>query len=144
MPLLHLTYSANAGICDARALLQRINAALVQDASIVDASDVKSWASAVDDFCVGVQADGTHGFIHARLALWPGRSAEQERALMDAIVGVIHDTVTPPPAVLVQVSAEVAHIQRQTYYRATLQDGPCTLPSAPGHPCNDPQPKRPS
>lgn len=123
MPFLHIDYTANLLDVDEAALMAALNAALCAHPTIVDESDLKTTIARVPRWHIGTLAAAqqhSRGFVHARLALLTGRSAEVRRELSDLIATVLHAQLRAPEGVMVQVTVEIAEMNRDSYYKTRL------------------------
>ncbi|HZH43998.1 MAG TPA: 5-carboxymethyl-2-hydroxymuconate Delta-isomerase [Lysobacter sp.] len=118
MPHLTVEYTVNLPDLDAAALLDALNAALAGSGEF-DEADIKSRAQRLDVFRIGT-TPAARGFVHARLALLAGRSAETKRALSAAMLAVLQAEVAAPAGVDVQLCAEVVDIDRDSYAKALV------------------------
>ena len=61
--------------------------------------------------------------LHVRIALLSGRTAEQRQALAAAVLAAVQQTLTVPPGVAVQLSAETVDLDRPSYAKAVVHGG---------------------
>lgn len=117
MPHFSLEYSSNLPI-QARDLLLKINASLVESKHFQEI-DIKSRAIRLEDVVIGT-APEERAFLHARLAILTGRSAEVRRQLSERVLAVIQTAQTWPQGLDVQLCVEVLEIDKETYAKAHL------------------------
>ncbi|MFZ6873643.1 5-carboxymethyl-2-hydroxymuconate Delta-isomerase [Undibacterium sp. Di27W] len=117
MPHFTLEYSGNLPI-KSQDLLLKINLALV-DTHHFEEIDIKSRAIRLDDVLIGTQP-ADRAFLHAKLAILKGRSAEVRRELSERVLAVIQAAQTWPAGLDVQLCVEVLEIDRETYAKAHL------------------------
>lgn len=115
MPHLILEYSANIAPNIAQAdLLTHAHGAMLAS-GVFNAPDVKSRAYAAQDFRVGTQGTDA-SFIHARIYLLEGRTAEQKTTVVEAIFAALQ-THAPYAS---QVSVDIRDMGRDTYRKRTV------------------------
>jgi 5-carboxymethyl-2-hydroxymuconate isomerase len=121
MPHIHLEYSANLDRpqpLDPQPLLAAINDACV-GSGLFEEADVKSRVGACEHFRVGTEPSG-RGFVHVRIALLAGRSAEQRQALAAAVLAAAQANLAVPSGLTVQLSVETTELDRPSYAKAVL------------------------
>ncbi len=120
MPQLYLEYTANLPDFDAGAALAGLNNALAATGEFEE-HDIKSRAQRLDSFAIGTSAD-TRAFVHVRLALLSGRSAETKRMLADTVLQALEKTGPWPAGMDVQLTAETVDMDRGSYAKLRLQE----------------------
>ena len=113
MPHLTLEYSNNLPPLDFKQVLSSLNQALLSSGQFEEI-DIKSRAVALDDFMVGIST-GERAFMHLRLSILSGRSAEIKRALSASLLQVMQEFCAPLNAFHLQLSVEVLEIERDSY-----------------------------
>ena len=114
MPHLTVEYSANlATTLQPRALLLRLNQALV-DSGHTKELDIKARAIAFEDFQVGTEQEG-RAFVHVKLLLLSGRTAEVKREIADRLLQVLQQETDWPQGMLVQCAVELRDIDRAAF-----------------------------
>ncbi|QBC43846.1 5-carboxymethyl-2-hydroxymuconate Delta-isomerase [Iodobacter fluviatilis] len=111
MPHLNLEYSKNLSGFNPRLALQQLNNALIESGHYIE-SDIQSRAMGFDDFLIGNKDEG-RAFIHIKLRLLSGRSAEIKKALSDALIQAIE--IDNPQALNISIRAEIIDIDRGSY-----------------------------
>ncbi|WP_394778276.1 5-carboxymethyl-2-hydroxymuconate Delta-isomerase [Undibacterium sp.] len=119
MPQLYLEYTANLSDFDAGAALGQLNNALAATGEFEEA-DIKSRAQKLEHFAIGTAPAG-RAFVHVRLAMLSGRSAETKRLMSDTIVQALHKTGPWPAGMEVQLTAEILDMERASYGKARVQ-----------------------
>jgi len=114
-----MEYTANLPQLDADQALLRLNQALVASGQFAMEFDIKSRALKVDSFRVGT-GPGERGFVHVKLALLSGRSAEIKQQLSESLLAVVQDLGPWPAEVEVQLCVEILDIDRDSYAKATV------------------------
>lgn len=118
MPHLTLEYTDNLIAFDARSALRRASEAMF-DSGLFTENDIKCRARGCSDFCVGVRLL-RRGFVHAHIALMPGRSIEERKELAAAVLVALRQDFPGLPEGEVQFSVETVEIDRATYAKAIL------------------------
>lgn len=116
MPHLTVEYTNNLAGFDTPQTLLALNRVLVASGQF-DAIDIKSRAIALDTHLVGT-GEGACAFVHARLAILSGRTAETKRALSEALLVALKEACAWPAALHVQLCVEVQEIERESYAKA--------------------------
>ncbi|KIH81947.1 5-carboxymethyl-2-hydroxymuconate Delta-isomerase [Pseudomonas batumici] len=119
MPHVFLEYTANLTDFDADKALLRINHALVASGQFGAEFDIKSRATKLEAFRVGTGA-GERGFVHVKLALLSGRSAQIKTQLSESLLAGLKDLGDWPAGVEVQLSVEVVDLDRESYAKVTF------------------------
>lgn len=120
MPHLSLEYTRNLSGFDPARALAAINAAACASGLFGEA-DIKSRAIALDVFRVGVEP-APRAFVHVRIALLAGRSAEQRKQLADAVLAALNAAVDRQNGTEIQLSVETLDIDRPSYAKAVRHD----------------------
>lgn len=118
MPHLHMEYTANLPQLDADKALLRLNQSLVASGQFSE-FDIKSRAVKVESFRVGT-GSGERAFVHVKLALLSGRTAEIKQQLSENLLAVLQDLAEWPTAVAVQLCVEILDIDRESYTKAAI------------------------
>ena len=113
MPHLTVEYSANLTALAPRALLLRLNQALV-DAGHAKELDIKGRAIAFEDFQIGTEP-GNRAFVHVKLLLLSGRTPEVKREIADRLLQVLQQQTDWPQGMLVQCAVELRDIDRAAF-----------------------------
>lgn len=116
MPHLHLEYTHNLPDIDPDKLLLRLNHALVGSGQFANEVDIKARAVKVEAFRVGT-APGERGFMHVKLAILGGRSAETKKQISDSLLPVLNDAAAWPAGLDVQLCVEIVDIDRDSYVK---------------------------
>ena len=111
VPHLNLEYSKNLSDFKPRLALQQLNNVLIESGHFIE-GDIQSRAIGYDDFLIG-NVDEGRAFIHIKLRLLSGRSAEIKKALSDALIQSIE--INNPQALNVSIRAEIIDIDRGSY-----------------------------
>lgn len=119
MPHLHLEYTTNLTQLDADKALLRLNHVLVGSGQFAAEFDIKSRALKVEQFRVGTGL-GERGFVHIKLALLSGRSAQVKKQLSENLLAVLQDLGPWPADIEVQLSVEVRDMDRETYSKMAV------------------------
>jgi len=119
MPHLFVEYSANLGELPEQQLLTELATTVCAHPTIADEADVKARVSKTQQFVIGT-AGGARGFIHAELRLMAGRAPEIKKELSDRIAAVLRRLTPQPEGMLVQVSVEIADMDRDSYHKGRL------------------------
>lgn len=119
MPHLHLEYTANLPELNADVALMRLNNTLVGSGQFGAELDIKSRAVKVQTFKVGT-ALAERAFVHVKLAVLSGRSAEIKKQLSDSLLAVLKDLCEWPTGVEVQLCVEILDIDRESYAKTTI------------------------
>ncbi len=120
MPHLNIEYTRNLRGFDPLQALARINRACL-DSGLFSESDIKSRATAIDCFLVGIE-EKERGFLHARIALLSGRSNLQRKELADVVLAALRSSITATIGSEIQVSVETVEIDHHSYAK-TLMHG---------------------
>ena len=119
MPHLHMEYTANLPELNADMALIRLNNALVASGQFAAEFDIKSRAVKVETFKIGT-AMGERAFVHVKLALLSGRSAETKKQLSQSLLAVLQELCEWPAGVEVQLCVELLDIDRESYSKAAI------------------------
>ena len=121
MPHLHMEYTANLTDLNADVALMRFNNALVGSGQFAAELDIKSRAVKVDTFKVGT-ALAERAFVHVKLALLSGRSAEIKKQLSESLLAVVRDLCEWPSDIEVQLCVEILDIDRDSYSKTAINN----------------------
>ncbi|AOY96222.1 5-carboxymethyl-2-hydroxymuconate isomerase [Cupriavidus sp. USMAA2-4] len=99
-------------------LLDEVNAALLASGQFQEA-DIKSRCITLPVYRQGTEAR-ERAFVHARLCILDGRELATRRALGQAVCDVIAEAVRPLAGGEVQVSVEVAEMERASYAKQVI------------------------
>lgn len=121
MPHLTIEYSDNLPGFDPRVALTHVNQML--DASgLFQEIDIKSRIIACPMFQVGL-ADSGRGFIHARIAIMPGRTDQQKADLTQAVLHALRQQLPTLPELHVQISVELTELDASSYAKDSVLGG---------------------
>jgi 5-carboxymethyl-2-hydroxymuconate isomerase len=121
MPHLTIEYSDNLPGFDPRVALTHVNQML--DASgLFQEIDIKSRIIACPVFQVGL-ADSGRGFIHARIAIMPGRTDQQKADLTQAVLHALRQQLPTLPELHVQISVELTELDASSYAKDSVLGG---------------------
>lgn len=81
--------------------------------------DIKARAVRLSVYQVGEQPDG-RGFVHVRLAILSGRSAEVKAELSAGLLEVLKRSVQPVKDLHLQLCVEIQEIDRASYSKAVI------------------------
>lgn len=118
MPHLTLEYTNNLGAINPDSILLALNHALVASEHFEEA-DIKSRAIMLDTWRVGVSSTD-HAFVHVRLAILSGRSAQVKSGLSNALLRVLRASCKGLTNHPLQLSVEVVEIERASYAKEIL------------------------
>jgi 5-carboxymethyl-2-hydroxymuconate isomerase len=121
MPHLHMEYTANLTDLNADVALMRLNNALVASGQFAAEFDIKSRAVKVETFKVGT-ALAERAFVHVKLALLSGRSAQIKQQLSESLLAVAQDLCEWPGGVEVQLCVEILDIDRDSYSKTAISN----------------------
>ena len=119
MPHLHMEYTANLTDLNAEVALMRLNNTLVASGQFAAEFDIKSRAVRVETFKVGT-ALAERAFVHVKLALLSGRSAQIKKQLSESLLAVVQDLCEWPSGVEVQLCVEILDIDRDSYSKTAI------------------------
>lgn len=118
MPHLTLEHSGNLDAFDAPVLLLKLNRTLAASGHFREV-EIKSRVVRQDCFLVGTQPE-RRAYVHARLALLQGRSAETKAELSQSLLRVLKDHWEGYAAQQLQLCVEIQEIERDSYARADV------------------------
>lgn len=118
MPHLIVEYTANLSPIEQRGTLLALNQALVDSCEFNEA-DIKSRAIQCDDFLIGVQTT-SRGFLHVKLHILSGRSAETKKRLSQQLLATLTHLFKPQVGVETQLCVEVIDIDRDSYSKTVV------------------------
>ena len=113
VPHCTLEYSDNLTDFAAGQMLAALNAELLASGLFAEA-DIKSRAVRLEQFAVGV-APAPRAFVHLTLSVLSGRSVDERAALARRVLAVLEAGCSAPAATELQLSADVAEMERATY-----------------------------
>ncbi|MFT4189929.1 MAG: 5-carboxymethyl-2-hydroxymuconate Delta-isomerase [Comamonas sp.] len=119
MPHLTIEYSANLHGLPEEQLLERLNAAVCSHPTILEEADLKARIAALPRYRIGLHPEN-RAFVHAELRLMAGRAPEVKKELSDRIAAVLQATVPQPEGVVVQLSVDIADMDRNSYFKGKL------------------------
>lgn len=121
MPHLHIEYTDNLSGLNERELMQEINAVVCAHPTVPDEADVKARIACLDmnKVYIGTQPDN-RGFVHVELKLMAGRSTEAKKQMSDGISEALRRLVPHPDGLMVQLSVDVADMDKATYFKGRL------------------------
>ncbi|WP_027014752.1 5-carboxymethyl-2-hydroxymuconate Delta-isomerase [Comamonas composti] len=119
MPHLYVEYTDNLAGLPGRELLTALNAVVCAHPSIQDEADVKARLLRISDFEIGT-SPANRGFVHVQLRLLAGRSDAAKKELSDAMAEVLHRLTPQPAGIMVQLSVEIADMDKPCYYKGRL------------------------
>ncbi|MEN9657292.1 MAG: hypothetical protein RL571_757 [Pseudomonadota bacterium] len=115
MPHLNLEYSKNLSF-DAQAALLQLNTALIESGQFIE-NEIQSRATGFDDFLIGNVGEG-RAFIHIKLRILSGRSAEVKKSLAATLAQAIH--IDHPAQLNIQIRTEIIDIDRDSYTKINI------------------------
>ncbi len=118
MPHLTIEYTDNLPQFDAGHTLSKLNHALVASGHFEEL-DIKSRAIRFDTFLIGTSSTN-RAFVHAKLAILSGRSAQTKRELSDNLLFVLQQNCPCPPNLHVQLCVEILEIERESYAKTSI------------------------
>jgi len=119
MPHLTLEYSRNlASALDVGAVLSDVNRVLAASGHFQEA-DIKSRAIGFEHVAIGTSG-APRGFVHAKLAILAGRSAEVKRALSGSVLAVLRERIAAPAGLQLQLCVEMLEIDGPSYAKDTV------------------------
>lgn len=121
MPHLHIEYTDNLNGLNERELMREINAVVCSHPTVPDEADVKARIARLhmSNVYIGTQPEN-RGFVHVQLQLMAGRSTEAKKQMSDGIAEVLRHLVPQPANVMVQLSVDVADMDKGTYFKGRL------------------------
>lgn len=122
MPHLTLEYTSNLDSINADRILLALNHALVASEQFEE-QDIKSRAIRLDVWRVGVSSS-EHAFVHVKLAILSGRSAQVKSELSNALLCALRTSCKGIVSHPVQLCVEVLEIERPSYAKETVHAGP--------------------
>ncbi|WDZ96433.1 5-carboxymethyl-2-hydroxymuconate Delta-isomerase [Herbaspirillum sp. WKF16] len=118
MPHLFFEYTDNLKI-DTKQTLLRLNEALVGSGHF-DENAIKARAIKLDDYVVGTQPQARRAFLHMRLTILSGRTAEVKKQVAELLVATVQKGQAWPEDTQVQITAELIDMQRDIYGKQVL------------------------
>ncbi|EJM69148.1 5-carboxymethyl-2-hydroxymuconate isomerase [Pseudomonas sp. GM49] len=121
MPHLHMEYTANLTDLNADVALMRLNNTLVASGQFAAEFDIKSRAVKVETFKIGT-ALAERAFVHVKLALLSGRSAQIKKQLSESLLEVVRELCEWPSGIEVQLCVEILDIDRDSYSKTAISN----------------------
>lgn len=118
MPHLIVEYTDNLSPINQRETLLALNQTLVNSGEFNEV-DIKSRAIQCDDFLIGVQ-NTSRGFLHVKLHILTGRSAETKKRLSQQLLDTLAHLFKPQIGVETQLCVEVIDIDRASYTKTVI------------------------
>lgn len=119
MPHLHIEYTDNLTGLNERELMRELNAVICAHPTVTDEADVKARIARLSNFYIGNQPDN-RGFVHVQLQLMAGRTEQAKKEMSDGLAAVLRRLVPQPAGVMVQLSVDVADMDKATYFKGRL------------------------
>jgi 5-carboxymethyl-2-hydroxymuconate isomerase len=119
MPHLYVEYTDNLAGLPGQQLLTELNAFVCGHPSILYEADVKARLLPVSQFEIG-SAPANRGFVHVQLRLLAGRTDTAKKELSEGIAAVLHRLTPQPAGMMVQLSVEIADMDKASYYKGRL------------------------
>jgi 5-carboxymethyl-2-hydroxymuconate isomerase len=116
-----MEYTANLTDLNADVALMRLNNTLVASGQFAAEFDIKSRAVRVETFKVGT-ALAERAFVHVKLALLSGRSAQIKKQLSESLLAVVQELCEWPSGVEVQLCVEILDIDRDSYSKTAISN----------------------
>lgn len=113
MPHLTLEYTSNLVNLDIKTCLLELNRVLVESRQFEEV-DIKSRAIRLDDFLIGTTFE-RRAFVHLKLSILSGRSAEVKRELSAKLLERLRRLCNVGEPLHVQLCVQVLEIERDTY-----------------------------
>jgi 5-carboxymethyl-2-hydroxymuconate isomerase len=105
MPHLYVEYTDNLAGLPGQQLLTELNAFV--------------RLLPVSQFEIG-SAPANRGFVHVQLRLLAGRTDTAKKELSEGIAAVLHRLTPQPAGMMVQLSVEIADMDKASYYKGRL------------------------
>jgi 5-carboxymethyl-2-hydroxymuconate isomerase len=118
MPQLTLEYTDNATAFDPARALLALNHALVASEQFQE-NDIKSRALPLHTFLVGT-GTSEYAFVHVKLALLSGRSAQTKSELSNALLRVLRGVCKDSAPCPLKMTVEIVDLDRASYAKDTL------------------------
>ena len=119
MPHLHIEYTENLTGLNERELMRELNAVICAHPTVTDEADVKARIARLSSFYIGNQPDN-RGFVHVQLRLLAGRTDTAKKELSEGIAAVLRRLTPQPAGMMVQLSVEIADMDKPSYYKGRL------------------------
>lgn len=119
MPHLHIEYTDNLAGLDERTLMRELGAVVCAQPSVADEADVKARIARLASYYIGTAPDN-RGFVHVQLRWMQGRSDEARKQVSDQMAAVLRRLVPRPEGVMVQLSVDIADMDKGCYYKGRL------------------------
>ena len=114
MPHLHLEYSDNIENLEVKPLLRALNKSLIEGGYAQAGLDIKSRATCQIDYVIG-DDEPNQAYMHVKLSLLTGRSAELRQEIAACLLKVLVDESPKQAKVTVQFCVEIIEMQRDIY-----------------------------
>ena len=119
MPHLFIEYTDNLTGLNERDVMRELATAVCDHPCVADEADVKARIARLSSFHIGTQPE-QRGFVHVQLRLLAGRTEQAKKELSDSLGAVLRRTVPQPAGVMVQLSVEVADMDKPSYFKSRL------------------------
>lgn len=121
MPHLHIEYTDNLTGLNERELMRELNAVVCAHPTVPNEADVKARIArlSMNNVYIGTQPE-QRGFVHVQLQLMAGRSTEAKKQMSDGMAEVLRRLVPHPENVMVQLSVDIADMDKDTYFKGRL------------------------
>lgn len=120
MPHIHLEYSDNLKHLEIKPILLKMNQALIAAAYVNHPDDLKSRAVMQQDYVIGLNLETTQAYLHAKVSLLSGRSAELRKQISDTVLKVMLQEVPKQQDLTVQFCVEILEMSKETYGKAII------------------------
>ena len=119
MPHVVVDYSENLTGLNAKQLLEEINTTLV-DTELFSPEDIKSRARKDDVFLIGLGAE--QAYIHAKVYILSGRTAEQKQLLGEQLLAALSNKkyLQPEFHKEIQLCVELVDMPREDYFKQVV------------------------
>lgn len=118
MPHLTLEYTNNLVDFDSRRVLMALNRTLIEFGHFEEL-DIKSRAVVLDSYLVGTSQEA-RAFIHVKLSILSGRSAQVKSELSNALLRVLSADCKELTQHHLQLCVEIIDIDRPSYAKEVL------------------------
>ena len=115
MPHLYVEYTDNLAGLPGQQLLTELNAFVCGHPSILDEADVKARLLPVSQFEIGSAPAN-----RVQLRLLAGRTDTAKKELSEGIAAVLRRLTPQPAGMMVQLSVEIADMDKPSYYKGRL------------------------
>lgn len=118
MPHLTLEYTDNLTTLDTTRALLAMNHALAASDHFEEI-DIKSRAVPLETYLIGTESE-QRAFMHVKLAILSGRSAQTKSELSGALLRVLRASCKESTSSHLQLSVEIVEIERASYAKDAL------------------------